>query len=234
MGTSERKEREKEERKQLIIKTATRIILEKGVHSFSMQEIADAVELSKGTLYLYFKNKEALLADIMTNSLDLYIGFVDKQLEAQKSGLDALRTLWESYIHLFGTTPDIFLVAGIRRYIELSDAGNKLEEMDSHLRALIQKALKRGIEDGTLDEAVSVEHASRIIINVSFSIVYNIASLPKNKRDLHTIQENLRSTFELLLRGLAAQGTDRSLLTLSTKEDPKWKDSLNALGLLLR
>ena len=54
MGTSERKEREKEERKQLIIKTATRIILEKGVHF--IQKPFTRKDLSQKLRDLFDKN----------------------------------------------------------------------------------------------------------------------------------------------------------------------------------
>ena len=54
MGIADRKQREKEERRTLILKKAKELILERGVDFLSMQEIADSAELSKAALYLYF------------------------------------------------------------------------------------------------------------------------------------------------------------------------------------
>ena len=60
MGIYERKQREKEYRRQEIIRAARKIFSSKGFNAATMEEIALQAELSPGTLYLYFKNKEEL------------------------------------------------------------------------------------------------------------------------------------------------------------------------------
>lgn len=69
MGVSERKEREKEQRRLDIIDAAERIFFSKGFDNASMQDIADESELSKGTLYLYFSSKNELCMAIIVRSL---------------------------------------------------------------------------------------------------------------------------------------------------------------------
>jgi AcrR family transcriptional regulator len=64
MGIQERKEREKERRRQQIIVAAKRVFSDKGFNKTTMEDIADEAELSPGTLYLYFKNKEELYASL--------------------------------------------------------------------------------------------------------------------------------------------------------------------------
>ena len=56
MGIQERKEREKERRRQQIIVAAKRVFSAKGFSKATMEDIAREVELSPGTLYIYFKN----------------------------------------------------------------------------------------------------------------------------------------------------------------------------------
>ena len=60
MGTHERKEREKEHRREEILAAAQAVFFEKGLQNSTMDEIAERAELSKGTLYLYYKSKEDL------------------------------------------------------------------------------------------------------------------------------------------------------------------------------
>lgn len=60
MGIAERRQREKELRREAIIKAATEIFKKKGLTASTMEEIASRAELSKATLYLYFTNKEEL------------------------------------------------------------------------------------------------------------------------------------------------------------------------------
>jgi AcrR family transcriptional regulator len=69
MGIYERKQREKERRRQEIIAAAREIFSAKGFNSATMEEIASKAELSPGTLYLYFKNKEELHTSLSINIL---------------------------------------------------------------------------------------------------------------------------------------------------------------------
>jgi AcrR family transcriptional regulator len=64
MGIRERKERERERRKQQIMVAAKRVFTEKGFSKATMEDIAKEAELSPGTLYLYFKNKDELYASL--------------------------------------------------------------------------------------------------------------------------------------------------------------------------
>ncbi|HSV56962.1 MAG TPA: helix-turn-helix domain-containing protein, partial [Magnetospirillaceae bacterium] len=117
MGIQERKCREKEERRSLILAKARDLILEHGIDSISMQNIANAAELSKATLYLYFQNKEAILEDILAESMDAFVVYVHSRIRPEDTGLGALRTLWASFLDLFGESQDIFVLTGIMNYI---------------------------------------------------------------------------------------------------------------------
>ncbi|RLB94433.1 MAG: TetR/AcrR family transcriptional regulator, partial [Deltaproteobacteria bacterium] len=64
MGIQERKERERERRRQQIIVAAKRVFSKKGFNRATMEDIAQEAELSPGTLYLYFKNKDELYASL--------------------------------------------------------------------------------------------------------------------------------------------------------------------------
>jgi len=56
-----RRERKKEETRENIINSAITFFREKGFEETTMEEIADASDVSKGTLYNYFPDKESIL-----------------------------------------------------------------------------------------------------------------------------------------------------------------------------
>ncbi|HBS87372.1 MAG: hypothetical protein A2W91_13965 [Bacteroidetes bacterium GWF2_38_335] len=60
MGIIERKEREKEQRRNDIVDAAERVFLRKGFENTTVDDVAAEAELSKGTVYLYFKSKDEL------------------------------------------------------------------------------------------------------------------------------------------------------------------------------
>ena len=61
MGITERKEREKTERRRAILAAAQHLFNEQGFEKVSMRNIAEAIEYSPATIYLYFKDKNELL-----------------------------------------------------------------------------------------------------------------------------------------------------------------------------
>ncbi len=61
MGVKERKERDRQEMRGLILKSAHRLFLEKGFDQISLRNIAEAIEYSPATIYLYFKDKNEIV-----------------------------------------------------------------------------------------------------------------------------------------------------------------------------
>jgi AcrR family transcriptional regulator len=62
-----RRQREKEKRYTTILDVAEKLFARNGYHQTSLENIADAAEVSVGTVYFYFKNKEDLLITLIQN-----------------------------------------------------------------------------------------------------------------------------------------------------------------------
>ena len=62
LSVSNRKEREKEEMRRLILDAALRLFREKGYEGVSIRNIAEAIEYSPGAIYLYYKDKSEIFA----------------------------------------------------------------------------------------------------------------------------------------------------------------------------
>ncbi|MBL7774882.1 MAG: helix-turn-helix transcriptional regulator [Saprospiraceae bacterium] len=60
MGISQRKEREKEEMRRRILDAALRLFRERGYDAVSIRNIAEAIEYSPGTIYLYYQDKSEI------------------------------------------------------------------------------------------------------------------------------------------------------------------------------
>lgn len=61
-----RRQREREQRLETILGAAGKLFAGEGYHKASMEKIADTAEVSVGTLYFYFKNKEDLLVKLLS------------------------------------------------------------------------------------------------------------------------------------------------------------------------
>ena len=94
------REQEKLERRAAIMDAAERVFLARGVGNATMDQIAKAVRLSKGTLYLYFKNKGDLYLAIATRALrelnDRWRAVKDSG--AYENGFELYKMLLEAYL----------------------------------------------------------------------------------------------------------------------------------------
>lgn len=73
MGVAERKERDKLARRRDIIHAARECFFQRGFENTTIQQIAGRVELSTGTIYLYFKSKEEIYVSILEEGLDIML-----------------------------------------------------------------------------------------------------------------------------------------------------------------
>ncbi len=64
MGTKERKAREKEDLKRKILDAAQEIINREGFAALSMRKLADRIEYSAASIYLYFRNREQIAQEL--------------------------------------------------------------------------------------------------------------------------------------------------------------------------
>ena len=63
--SAQRRQREREQRYQTILRAAETLFAGEGYHKAGMERIADMAEVSVGTVYFYFKNKEDLLIQLL-------------------------------------------------------------------------------------------------------------------------------------------------------------------------
>ncbi|HID88683.1 MAG TPA: TetR/AcrR family transcriptional regulator [Anaerolineae bacterium] len=155
MTTRARREREKEERRQTILRAARDVFLEEGFHRATVDSIAERAEVSKGTVYLYFESKESLLAHLLLEGLEALLGYLEEAYAPGRT-LDAeerLRRLGWAYIQFFQREPHYFrfLMAVDRgRFRETVSPKTYRQVLEASLEGLnwVVQAIEQGIEEG--------------------------------------------------------------------------------------
>ena len=96
-----RKEQEREARKKDILEAAMILFSEKDFHEVTVDEIAEQVGLSKGTLYLYFENKENLFFSIIQEKTEELFIRLQSSIQRDASYLVRLEHLIRAYLSFF-------------------------------------------------------------------------------------------------------------------------------------
>lgn len=107
MGITERKERQKEEMKKTIQDAAFAMFVTEGYAGTSLREIAKKIEYSPATIYLYYKDKDALFYDIQIQCFKQLIKSYSKVVTI-KDPFERLRQMGIAYMKHNMKNPQCF------------------------------------------------------------------------------------------------------------------------------
>lgn len=91
MSVKERKDRQKTKMREIILSAALKLFSEEGYDNVSMRKIADKIEYSVGTIYLYFKDRDEIFYELHKLGFE---EFYKRQLAVQNVK-DPLRRITE-------------------------------------------------------------------------------------------------------------------------------------------
>jgi AcrR family transcriptional regulator len=210
MGVTERKAREKRQRTLQIMDAAKQVFSAKGFGGATMEEIAQAAELSPATLYLYFKNKNELYASLNEHLLR----FLCERLKrvAQDEGLDSRAKV----LALSEAMHDVFqfdrLILFNVFHMQSSQALGALSpQMVEMINGLAAEALRTlaGIFAQGMDEGVFRRCHPMALADLVWSVFSGLVLFEENKRLFDPRKDFLRPTLdlalELMARGLAPE-----------------------------
>jgi AcrR family transcriptional regulator len=157
MGVAERKEREKEQRRSAIVDAAEEVFFSKGLENATMDEVAEKAELSKGTLYIYFKNKNDLFHAIVARALEMLFNIFQCAVEKEEKGIDKIKAIGTAYFEFYKTNPDYYSAMLHQEVYEIdhSDVEENpnialCQQLGGKIFGLMREGVKTGIMDGTI------------------------------------------------------------------------------------
>ena len=97
MGVKEKRARHKEELRREILDSAREIFIHDGYDGFSMRKLAEKIDYSPTTIYIYFKNKDDLLFAICE---EFFANFFAELNHIRSVSLDPVETLRQAFLYL--------------------------------------------------------------------------------------------------------------------------------------
>ncbi|RYZ18840.1 MAG: TetR family transcriptional regulator, partial [Chitinophagaceae bacterium] len=137
MTIAARKQREKEEMRQLILDAARRIFMEKGFMGASMRSIAEEIQYSAGTIYLYFKDKDEIFHALHEEGFVRMLQYMAPLLHVTDP-FERLKAMGRVYIEFAITNRDYYDLMFIMRTPMKCMEHEKWEEGDRTLEFLKQ------------------------------------------------------------------------------------------------
>jgi AcrR family transcriptional regulator len=207
MGIQERKEREKERRRQQIMVAAKRVFSGKGFNKATMEDIASEAELSPGTLYLYFKNKEELYSSLSLRILQyLLIRIEHVSSEKDLDPKEKLKALTESMYDVYEFDPliiiNMFHLQSSETLKNLSDdLMNEIKELSRRSLGTMAIIFEEGIQQG-----VFIDRHPTALADIFWSLFSGIVLWMTSKKIINEEKDYLKPTldvaFEIFTKGL--------------------------------
>lgn len=107
VGIIERKEREKAEMRRRIVDVAVKMIVEEGYEKVSIRNIADKIEYSPATIYLYYKDKDQLLYDVQSDAFATLASEFLQKITAEDP-FKRLEQLAKAYVGFSREHPELY------------------------------------------------------------------------------------------------------------------------------
>lgn len=155
MGTSERKQREKEQRRLDIILAAEKTFFAKGIAVATIDDVAETAELSKGTIYLYFKDREEIIAAIFGRGMGILGGMMAEAISRHQDAISMIGALGKTYLAFAKKFPGHFALM-LETELHRLDADDDRPEACSCVKAgldllsMLREILARGMAEGTI------------------------------------------------------------------------------------
>ncbi|WP_414468813.1 TetR/AcrR family transcriptional regulator [Methanobacterium sp. ACI-7] len=196
MSLAKWKEREREQRQIDIIRAARKLFADKGF-DVSMDEIAREVGLGKGTLYLYFKNKESLYFAVVLRGIRIWAKMIKEEVKKGKTGLEKFVLYGNANREFSNKYQDYFKLlyspSSIKKQFDMDKMSDSKEFQE--VRGLFKEimfigidSIQKGIDEGEIRADVDPVEAA-ILLSVIFNGKVNMGDWAKEMLESRGIDE---------------------------------------------
>jgi AcrR family transcriptional regulator len=206
MSLIDRREREKEQRRNSIIDAAETLFFSKGFAHTTMDDISGATELSKGTLYLYFKSKEELYFAIILRGMKVMKQSYETALSLPGCGLATLFNIGMAMLEFSRTYPNYFEAISNHNLVLQHFPANDnplMQEMaavSNDMFRLSTDALQSGIADGSIRPEIDITKVAFSLYGLVSGLIRTIKLEGDHMLKFHGMspQDLVESSFELI------------------------------------
>ncbi len=209
MGVAERKVREKQRRLNDILDAAEEVFFAADGLQASMDDVAKKAEVSKGTLYIYFKNKKSLYLGIGARANAVVHEMFQSVLDDSKSGIEQMMSLVDAYYEFSQNYPNYFKIKSLsdgmtaKAFQEDIDdpLGQQCQESGMACANIMCSVMERGIADGTICSRLNPFLATALVWAQSNGVITLIKVKGEHLKNMMGISvESVWEEFRTMIR----------------------------------
>jgi AcrR family transcriptional regulator len=198
--SAERREQGKLELRQTILGAAVKLFEEKGYEGFSLRQVAEEIGYTPTTIYLYFKDKDDLLLNVVYEGFKLFGESLEAGYQSSQDVLERFRAVGWAYFDFAMNNPVHYRLMFMQRgeFLQTQPPDGYSSVIDSF--GVIQRVIAEGIEAGVM-QGGDVRTLSTLI----WANVHGVVSLILTRSH---VQVNMKEARELF--GMQLDATKRA------------------------
>jgi AcrR family transcriptional regulator len=209
VGPTDRKARERAARREAILEAARAVFAEKGLRASTIDDIAEAAELGKGTIYLYFKSKEQMFAALKLEGLARLAARFQAAIDPALPADQNMRRLCDAYVRFYREEPDYYWVLYFdTRYMDKDSADEVVETLKPEgMRCIriVADVIQRGMDDGLVAPSIDALQAAIVAWASSSGVIFVFGQQAGPAKVVpFGIDDVLRTQTEIFINGLKA------------------------------
>lgn len=168
----ERRDKQKQELRALILEAASQEFLEHSYENFSLRRVAERIGYSPTTIYLYFQNKDELLLMTVQNGFGKFDQTIEAAAQSATAPLERIEAIGRAYIEFGLQNPALYRLMFMQRsdfYLmpRLLGSGTPIAEMqpsseEVQHRVVAQELLVSAVSEGM--SAGQIEKGDAVIV----------------------------------------------------------------------
>lgn len=210
MGPQDRRQRELEERKKLILEKSRELFFQRGFDEVTIQDICEAVEFGRSAIYALFESKEELYSHIYIDAIKIIID-LSSLIDPESEDFDGeflkigeiLFRFYDEYTDYFKVLSHFSTKGMVKSKIpaRLLEEKERLYEKSARpLRELLEKAMARGLIRSVNPEEFILLYYASVIGIISLYI------FAEEEKDRAVIRRAVRAHTVLYRDGLKQRG----------------------------
>jgi len=186
-----------------ILEAARRVFAERGFNDATVDHIAAAAGVAKGTVYLYYRSKREIYFAALKFGIEQMYAALVEELKSVSATEDKLRALIAAKLNYFDENRDFFKIfySELGKFpIHPGGIDNEFKRLYLEQAHLVESILKEGVRKEALRN-VPTEHAAFAISEIIRGVVtHRLLGWSKSK-----ISQEVDFIFDLIWKGIAAK-----------------------------
>ena len=190
---------EQPSKRRRILDAAVDVFSRYGFYNSKVSQVAKAAGVADGTIYLYFKNKEALLIQIFEDTMEQLSSRQRMALDGLESATDRLRTFVRVHFEMVGRNPELAEVLTV----ELRQSGKFMRDADMRVFGRYLGIAARIVAEGQASGEFSPDLRPRRVARMLFGAIDELSLEWAMSARRKLVEEAYSQTVRVFLNGLS-------------------------------